>query len=149
MPAAIRQCTVSDLPAAAAFLAALYRDRPRDLHLDELPTRLSEFSLVAEQNGQVVGLVVAEMRSTQNLRDEIGRDAFPVEETYLEIQDLFVSEEERGEGIGSALVRAVLERARAAGVRRSLVYSANEDYVRIARFYERCGFRMWHIFMTQ
>ena len=149
MPAAIRQCTVSDLPAVSVFLAALYRDRPRDLHLDELPARLSEFSLVAERNGEVVGLVIAEKRVTQNLRDEIGRDAFPEDEIYLEIQDLFVSERQRGDGIGSALVQAVLERARAAGVRRSLVYSANQDYARIARFYERCGFRMWHIFMTQ
>ena len=133
----------------AAFLAELHRDRPRDAHLDRLPGRLSEFSLVAEHDGQIAGLVVAERRSTDNLRDEIGRDAFPEDESYLEIQELFVREGARGEGIGSALVRAVLERARAAGVRRSLVYSANADYVRIARFYERCGFSMWHIFMTQ
>ncbi len=149
MPATIRECMIDDLPAARAFLAALYRDRSRDLHLDELPRRLSKFSLVAERDRQVVGLVIAEQRSTQDLRNEIGHDAFPDDEIYLEIQDLFVREDERGEGIGTALVRAVLERARAAGIHRSMVYSGNADYVRIARFYERCGFRMWHIFMTQ
>ena len=105
--------------------------------------------MVAEKDGQVVGLLVAEKRTTRNLRDEIGRDAFPDDECYLEIQDVFVRQDERGAGIGTALVRSVLRRARASGVARALVYSGNADYARIARFYERCGFRMWHIFMTQ
>ena len=30
-----------------------------------------------------------------------------------------------------------------------MVYSGNRDDQRIARFYERCGYRMWHIFMTR
>jgi GNAT superfamily N-acetyltransferase len=149
MPATIRPCAASDLPAATAFLAELYRHRPEDAHLDELPNRLSEFALVAEKDGQVVGLLVAEKRATRNLRDEIGRDAFPNDERYLEIQDVFVRQDERGEGIGTALVRSVLQRAQTSGVARALVYSGNADYARIARFYERCGFRMWHIFMTQ
>ena len=148
-PFTIRQCLAGDLPAAAALLAELYRDRPRDAHLDQLPERLSEFSLVAEKDGVVVGLLMAEKRMTNSLRDEIGRDAFPDDEHYLEIQDVFVREGDRGQGIGAVLVRTVLERAKASGIPRSLVYSANSDYGRIARFYEGCGFRMWHIFMTQ
>jgi GNAT superfamily N-acetyltransferase len=132
----------------ATFIDELYRDRPGDAHLDKLGGRLCEFSLVAEKAGELVGVLMAEKRSTRNLQSEIGRDAFPSAEWYLEIQEIFVREKNRGDGIGSMLVRSVLERGKAAGITRSLVYSANEDYVRIARFYERCGFRMWHIFMT-
>ena len=146
----IRPCVEGDLPTATAFLRQLYAARPADARLDELPGRLSAFALVAESAaGEVVGLLLAEERATRNLRDEMGRDAFPDDTQYLEVQDLFVATAHRGQGIGTALVRAALDRAAAAGVRRSMVYSANADYARIARFYERCGFRMWHIFMTR
>lgn len=57
--------------------------------------------------------------------------------------------EYRNKGIGGSLVAAVLDRARKNGIERSMVYSANADYKRTARFYEHCGFKMWHIFMTQ
>jgi GNAT superfamily N-acetyltransferase len=117
--------------------------------LDGLPTRLNEFSLVAERDGAIIGLVIAVRRSTLELRNELGRDAFPDDNEYLEVQDLFVSEANRGTGAGSTLIKELLAIARSAGIRRSMVYSANADYMRIARFYENCGFRMWHIFMTQ
>jgi ribosomal protein S18 acetylase RimI-like enzyme len=149
MAAAIRRCIANDLPSAARLITELYRDRPQDAHLDGLPNRLSDFSLIAEENGEIVGLLLAERRSTRDLSTEIGRDAFPDDDSYLEIQELFVHETQQGKGIGSALVQEVLKRAKAAGIHRSMVYSANADYVRTARFYENCGFRMWHIFMTQ
>jgi GNAT superfamily N-acetyltransferase len=145
----VRRCTSNDLAAAKSLIAELYRDRPQDADLDELPTRLSEFSLVAELEGEIIGLVIAVRRSTLEPGNEISRDAFPDEDEYLEVQDLFVRQANRGSGTGSALIKEVLAVAKSAGVCRSMVYSANADYIRIARFYENCGFRMWHIFMTQ
>ena len=49
----------------------------------------------------------------------------------------------------SGLVQRVLENGRANGLARSMVYSDTPDYVHTARFYERCGYRMWLILMTQ
>lgn len=44
---------------------------------------------------------------------------------------------------------AIIRECRQEDLPHSMVYSANADYARTARFYERCGYRMWHIFMTQ
>ena len=46
-------------------------------------------------------------------------------------------------------MHAVLQKAQDAGIARSLVYSGNRDYIRIARFYEKCGYKMWHILMRR
>lgn len=58
-----------------------------------------------------------------------------------EIKSIAVSREERGRGIGAALVRAAVERAFAAGARRVLVATATADIENL-RFYQRSGFRM-------
>ena len=55
----------------------------------------------------------------------------------------------RRQGIGKKLIEIVLAQARKNGIQRSMVYSANKDYISTASFYENCGFKMWHIFMTQ
>lgn len=55
----------------------------------------------------------------------------------------------RGRGIGTALVQRAVAAAKERGVIRSMVYSGNADYLGTARFYEKCGFKMWQILMTQ
>ena len=97
----------------------------------------------------MVGIVCAERQTIAFMQSEIGRAAFPSGQDYLEVQELYVLPEYRNRGIGTRLVREVLSRGRANGLDKSMVYSSNPDYVRTAPFYERCGYRMWHIFMTQ
>jgi GNAT superfamily N-acetyltransferase len=80
---------------------------------------------------------------------EIGRDAFPNEKFYLEIQELYVKETVRGNKIGEKLISTVVALAKANGIRKAMVYSGNEDYVKISHFYEKSGFKMWQIFMTK
>lgn len=46
-------------------------------------------------------------------------------------------------------MQRLIQLAAKQGVAGSLVYSANRDYVHIARFYEKLGYRMWHIHMTR
>lgn len=139
----------ADLPVISRFLSELYSDKLLVKDRIRIQERLSEYSLVAQKGDEVVGLLIAQMRTSHDLLNELGHDAFPNDSNYLEIQELFVRADKRGEGIGKALVTAVLARANANGLRRSMVYSGNEDYVRIARFYEQCGFKMWQIFMTR
>jgi ribosomal protein S18 acetylase RimI-like enzyme len=58
-----------------------------------------------------------------------------------EIKSIAVIENQRGQGVGSALVRAALEQAFSAGVSRVLVATATADIDNL-RFYQRLGFRM-------
>jgi GNAT superfamily N-acetyltransferase len=151
-PPNIRTCAPADLPAVAELCRRWQaEDITRNYHadrIDQLAARMGESFLVAEADGRIVGFVIAQVKPTAN--NESVEGAFPAgEPLYLEVQDLYVAADRRGRGVGSGLMAAALARAAAAGVRSSLVYSANKAYARTARFYERCGYRMWHITMTR
>ena len=65
------------------------------------------FGLVAESDGRVVGLThYLFHRSTTRL------------ELTCYLQDLFTNPDERGKGIGGALIRSVYDKSRAAGIKR-------------------------------
>ena len=145
----IRQCTRQDLPAALRLYARLFTDYGDPVPGEGLEGRFGEYLLVAELGGEIVGLLCAERQTIAFMKSEIGRAAFPDDTDYLEVQELYVLPEHRNRGIGTQLVRTALEKGRANGLDRSMVYSDMPDYVRTAGFYERCGCKMWHIFMTQ
>ena len=58
-----------------------------------------------------------------------------------EIKSITVIEALRGQGIGSSLIHAALERAFSAGAPRVLIATATADISNL-RFYQRLGFRM-------
>ena len=93
-------------------------------------------ALVAEQDGALLGLV-------HYLFHRSTTASGPV--CYL--QDLFTDEVARGKGVGRALIEAVYDRAREAGVPRVywLTYETNETamalYDKVAK---RSGFVMYH-----
>jgi ribosomal protein S18 acetylase RimI-like enzyme len=109
---------------------------------------MGEYFLVAEEEGRIVGFVMGEIRPCTN-NDAVDGAFEGQPERYLEIQDLYIGPSHRGQGIGTQLMRRIVGAAEAKGLGCSLVYSANMDYVRIAKFYEKCGFRMWHVYMTR
>ena len=114
-----------------------------------LSSRLSEFFLIAEVDGQTVGFVIGDKGPVDVIGKETAREAFPGEEAYLEIQDLYVAPSLRNRGIGSLLMRTVIQRGLEAGLTRSMVYTNNPDYARIGRFYERFGYKIEHLFMKR
>lgn len=61
-----------------------------------------------------------------------------------EIELLAVDAARRGQGIGRAIVAAVVEEARRRDVKRLLVGTGNFSVDNIA-FYQKCGFRMSHV----
>ena len=144
----IRQCQREDLPAVQPLFDDLQAQYE---HHEEQPLadRMSEFFLMAEEGGYIIGFVIGQRRATANMKDQMGKAAFPNDSEYLEVQDVYVVPATRGRGVGTQLMNALLEKARNCGLGRSMVYSANKDYVRVARFYENIGYCMWHIFMTQ
>jgi ribosomal protein S18 acetylase RimI-like enzyme len=74
-------------------------------------------------------------------REIIGHVQLIASGTAWEIKSVAVIEQYRSQGIGSALLRAALERAFSAGAVRILVATATADIDNL-RFYQRFGFRM-------
>ena len=146
----IRVCQAPDVPAIAELCRQWVAEDVTQCFVADteegLLKRMNPYFLAAEFGGQVVGYVIAKVLPTAG--DAYG-NGFPGETHYLVVEDLCVGAAFRGQGIGTALMRTVLQKATDAGIARSLVYSGNKDYARIARFYEKCGFRMWHILMRR
>ena len=71
----------------------------------------------------------------------------PEGERFFHIHEVFVHLNHREKGVGDRLVRALLSRSKAEGIRRSMVGSNNVDWLRTYRFYERYGYRMFSIQM--
>ena len=83
------------------------------------------FALVAEAEGALVGLVhYLFHRSTTRI------------ELTCYLQDLFTAPSSRGSGVGRALIEAVYERARAAGIVR-VYWQTHESNVAGRRLYEQ------------
>ena len=148
MQADVQTCRPEDLPALRPLYAALYSDQPTERH-EPLSARLSDFFLVAQVDGQIVGFVIGAKGPVDIIGTEMAREAFPGQKEYLEIQDLYVMDSWRNQGIGSLLMRRVIQRGLKAGLKRSMVYTNKPDYARIGRFYERFGYRIDHLFMKR
>lgn len=71
----------------------------------------------------------------------------PEGEQYLNVDEVFVHADHRDKGLGTRLVQALLDKAEAAGIVRSMVGSNNVDWLATFRFYERHGYRMQSIQM--
>ena len=83
------------------------------------------FALVAEQDGQLVGLVhFLFHRSTTRI------------EPVCYLQDLFTASEARGQGVGRALIEGVHAQARDAGAKR-VYWQTREDNVAARRLYDQ------------
>ena len=83
------------------------------------------FALVAEQDGQLAGLVhFLFHRSTTRI------------EPVCYLQDLFTSAEARGRGVGRALIEGVYAQARDAGAKR-VYWQTREDNMAARRLYDQ------------
>jgi GNAT superfamily N-acetyltransferase len=87
------------------------------------------WALVAEEDGRLLGLV-------HYLFHRVTNRVEPV--CYLE--DLFTAEAARGRGVGRALIEAVYERAKAAGVTR-VYWQTQETNATARRLYDRVAER--------
>ena len=102
---------------------------------------LTECFLVARDSGRIVGFACA------RIVDNPGYAVMPTAQRVLQIEELFVLREARQRGIGSALMRAALQRGRERGVAAFHVFTATRDTDRVLRFYRRHGFQPWGIQM--
>ena len=126
-------------------VAALYRDWVSEASTrglvadtaDGLHRRLGpHFILATHTDGRIVGFAIAEVSSEHVC-------VFSRGESYLVLHDLYVTPDSRRQGVGSALVDAILQSGRARGIRRFTTYSANKHWQPTLEFYRELGFEVW------
>ncbi len=141
----IRACEYGDLAAVRELLLQLLEVAPAgsDLQLDGMQRTFYEMAVlpelyenwVAEAGGQVVGFVSVVYYRT--LFHRVG--------TAL-INELVVTHEMRGRGIGQALIRTVIDAARTRGMDEVEV-STEQGNLAARRFYRRCGFDQEYVLL--
>jgi GNAT superfamily N-acetyltransferase len=143
----IRPGTLADLARAVELLflgavpgSAPDRERPDAADMEPYVAALHEIDdgdgavLMAELDGEVIG--VCQLIVFRHLQSRGGRCA--------EIESVHVHPDHRGKGVGGALVRAAISRARVLGCYRVQLTSntVRED---AHRFYQRLGFVPSHV----
>jgi ribosomal protein S18 acetylase RimI-like enzyme len=136
----IRPATEADLPAVGTITVEAYRvdgylDGTDD-YADTLADATSRFRdaevLVAvDDSGALLGSVTVVLPGTPYA--EISQPG------ELEFRMLSVASSARGRGVGEALVRTVIDKAKTAGVDR-VVLSSSEKMLAAHRLYQRLGF---------
>ena len=101
-------------------------------HFEDVLQKEQNRAFIAEVDGQAVGYAVAIVFSTQEMVHSYSSDV-----VYL--NEMSVNAEQRGQGIGKALMQTVYDLARAEGVRR-LVLDVWHFNSNTREFYEHLGF---------
>jgi ribosomal protein S18 acetylase RimI-like enzyme len=134
----IRPATPADFPAIAALTVAAYRgdgqtqpEHPYEKSLADVATRAGAGELFVFERDGVEGAVLFVMPGSRYA--ELSTDG------EAEFRMLAVSPHAQGRGVGEALVRACLERAREQGCE-SVVISVNSISQPAQRLYARLGF---------
>jgi ribosomal protein S18 acetylase RimI-like enzyme len=136
----IRPATEADLPAVGSVTVEAYSvdgfvgahdDYARILADAVSRHREADVLVAADDTGAVLGTVTVVLPGTPYA--EISQPG------ELEFRMLAVSSAARGRGVGEALVRAVIDRARSAGIGK-VVLSSSEKMLAAHRLYERLGF---------
>jgi ribosomal protein S18 acetylase RimI-like enzyme len=128
----VREAKAEDASGIVALLQFLGHPVSEAKVLDNLERlfALSETPLIADDNGQVLGLIGVHIMVTVHRDTPVGR--IPV---------LVVREDLHGRGIGRMLVRAVEERLREAGCA-LIEVTSNNSRGDAHRFYERLGYEI-------
>lgn len=93
----------------------------------------SAIKFVAEDNGKIIGRAFLFL-IINNLHNE----------PYGLMEDVFVEEEYRGRGIGTDLVKAVIEEAKARKCYK-LIGTSRISRFKVHELYERLGFEKWGV----
>ena len=101
--------------------------------------RFAAYFFVAESGGRLVGYIHASSDREQRV------EVIPEPEPYLEIEDIYVQPDFRGQDIGGALLERIFEVAKQAGIQRFAVGTLSKETDSILKFYRSHGFTPWRI----
>jgi len=143
----IRQANESDISAVCQLQqqwfeeGSYYGFRPEGRK--QFQAALGPYFLVAELDGAVIGFIAASIHTSE------GTAVMEAGDSYIEIDNLYMSPPFRNQGIGSQLVTQLLSYAKEQGVAHALLCSANKDIPRIIKFYEQHNFKSWYVKLFQ
>ena len=116
------------------FLQWIQEDITWYVQTPNLEEKLKGYFFVYKQSDQIIAFVIAEKKESAEFFD-----GEPAE--LVEIQDLYVVQEYRKSGVGTKLIRHLMQAARQDGVQHFTVYTANKNMLDTYRFYEKFGFK--------
>ena len=103
--------------------------------------RFPEYFLIAESGGHIVGYINGSVQTGKKVA------VIPEQESYLEIDNIYVKPEFRNKGIGGKLMKRLLETAAQNGIQRFFVSSDSKEMDKVLNFYRGYGFKLWYIQM--
>lgn len=109
--------------------------------MEYLMDKLGEYFFVAEEDNEIVGFVYGTIHDAKEMA------IFSDGQKYIEIDDIYICSGHRGNGAGSALLKTILETAKANNIEKSYIYSATKDIDSIVGFYREHGYKSWCIQM--
>lgn len=131
----IRECGSADVPGAAAVWNEVVREGrafPQTEELTESAARgffaAQDFTAAAVEDGRVLGMYILHPNN-------VGRCGHQANASYA------VASAARGRGVGEALVRHSLDKARELGYRLLIFNAVVADNVRAIALYEKLGFK--------
>ena len=144
----IRACTQIDIDAVLALdrewqeeaIAQVFSPVSRD----EVVANLMQFPAyfwVAESEDGVVGYINGSLRTGTDVT------IIPVDESYVEIENLYVTIQLCHRQVGRQLIERLMEAAHQRGVERFLVSSDSKQMDKILSFYAGHGFKLWYVQM--
>lgn len=99
-----------------------------------------EYFYIALDGETVIGYVTGEDKTNSS---ENYMNVFPMNEAYVQINDLYISPDYRSKNIGAELLAKVEEKADSNGIKHIFLSSATMDSASVRRFYENNGFKIW------
>jgi len=97
--------------------------------------RKHSYMVVALEGDQIVGFASADLKTGDRADGEVARN-----EKCADVDDIYVLPERRGNGIGGALLEALVERGKAADAGKFFLEVESLDMNRAMRFYGKHGF---------
>lgn len=107
---------------------------------DEILNYAKEYFYVALDGETIVGYVIGEAKT--NNKDNY-MNVFPMNERYLQVNDLYIASAYRSKSIGAELLTMIEEKAKINDIEHIFLSSATVDAEAIRRFYEKNGFKIW------
>lgn len=99
----------------------------------------NEFWIVIDHE-KVIGYLIGEVKKNEDL--VIFEES---EQSYFEIDEIYIDPDYRERKIGSVLLSEVTSHVKEKGTNRIMVSSANKDLKNTIGFYEKNGFQSWTI----
>lgn len=110
---------------------------------EQVEAALGAYFLLAEVDGEVIGFISGSTHTSE------GMAVIAAGESYVEIDNLYVEQKFRRQGVGGELVERLLAQARENGVAHAVLYSAAREIHSVLKFYERHKFQSWYVQMFQ